>query len=68
MSTGMHMHNTDIHIERYIYLQRSVCVCVCVCVCVYDYWLNILSYLLYISVVLRDEQKQSKHILRDEQK
>ena len=61
LSSGMHMPSTHIHIDTSIY--KGVCVCVCVCVC--DSWLNILSYLLYISVVLRDEQKQSKHILRD---
>ena len=55
MSTVMHTHNTHIHthVDKTIYLQRHVCIQMCV----YDYWLNILSYLLHISVVLRDEQK-----------
>lgn len=55
MSTVMHTHNTHIHthIDRTIYLQRHVCIQMCV----YDYWLNILSYLLHITVVLRDEQE-----------
>lgn len=43
------IHTTHTRINEHLFTKTYVCV--------YDYWLNILSHLLCIYVVLRDEQK-----------